>query len=195
MIRVFDFFFSLVGILLLLPVFIIIYLLIIIESKGGGFYSQPRVGLNGKDFKLIKFRSMSKGADKSSLITIGKDSRITKVGHFIRRYKIDELPQLFNVIKGDMSIVGPRPEVRKYVNLYNAEQKKVLKVRPGISDYASIEFVNENEILGNAINPEVTYIEQVMPQKLVLNMKYIERKTVKEYFKIIFLTLKRIIIK
>ena len=131
---------------------------------------------------------MSKGADKSSLITIGKDSRITKVGHFIRRYKIDELPQLFNVIKGDMSIVGPRPEVRKYVNLYNAEQKKVLKVRPGISDYASIEFVNENEILGNAINPEKIYIEQVMPQKLVLNMKYIERQSVKEYFKIIFQT-------
>src|SRR5690606_28246338 len=131
---------------------------------------------------------------KSSLITIGKDSRITQVGNFIRRYKIDELPQLFNVIKGDMSIVGPRPEVRKYVNLYNAEQSRVLKVRPGISDYASIEFVNENEILGNAINPEETYIEQVMPQKLVLNMKYIENQTLSEYFKIIFLTIKRIII-
>ena len=194
MIRLLDIFFSLLGLLILLPVFIILYIAIRLESKGGGFYRQIRVGKEGKDFGLYKFRSMRVGADKKGLITVGgRDPRITKVGYFIRKYKLDELPQLFNVIKGDMSLVGPRPEVRKYVDLYTDEQRKVLSVRPGITDYASIEYVSENEILAQSNNPEKTYIEEVLPDKIKYNMKYIESQSVREYFKVIFLTFYRII--
>lgn len=194
MIRFFDIVFSFLGILLLSPLFLIIYFLIIIESKGGCFYMQNRVGIDGCDFKLYKFRSMAIGSDKKGLITIGgNDSRITKVGLFIRKYKIDELPQLFNVFIGDMSLVGPRPEVRKYVDLYNNKQLEVLTVRPGITDYASIEFVNENEILGSVLDPEKVYIEEIMPNKIKLNLRYIQNKNLIEYFKIIFLTLFKII--
>ena len=193
MIRFLDILFSLMGILVLSPLFLIVYIAIVVGSKGGGFYCQSRVGLNGEDFKLIKFRSMRVGSDKGSLITVGgRDPRITKIGYFVRKYKIDELPQLFNVLKGDMSLVGPRPEVRKYVDLYTDEQKKVLSVRPGITDYASIEYVDENEILGKADNPDEVYIKQIMPDKIKLNMKYIENKSVKEYFKIILLTILKI---
>lgn len=194
MIRFFDVIFSLAGILILLPLFFIIYLLIIIESKGGGFYKQKRVGKNGVDFNLLKFRSMRVGSDKKGLITIGeKDSRMTKMGIFIRRYKIDELPQLFNVLKGDMSIVGPRPEVRHFVQLYTREQLKVLSVRPGITDYASVEYVDENKILGKAVHPEKVYVEEIMPHKIQLNMKYIQNRSLKEYFKVIFITFWHII--
>jgi len=136
---------------------------------------------------------MRVGSDKKSLITIGEcDPRITKTGYFIRRFKLDELPQLFNVLKGEMSLVGPRPEVRKYVDLYTPEQIRVLTVRPGITDYASIEYIDENEILGNATNPEKVYIEEIIPRKIHLNMKYIDNQSVKEYFKIIFLTFWRV---
>jgi lipopolysaccharide/colanic/teichoic acid biosynthesis glycosyltransferase len=194
MIRLFDIVFSIIGIILLLPLFLIIYLLIIVESKGGGFYIQSRVGKDGVDFKLLKFRSMSSGSDKKGLITVGgNDPRITKVGFFIRRYKLDELPQLFNVLIGDMSLVGPRPEVRKYVNLYSKEQLKVLNIRPGITDYASIEYVDENIILGRAKDPKSAYIEGILPDKIRLNMKYIENQNLKEYFHIIFLTFWHII--
>lgn len=193
MTRFFDIVFSFLGILLLSPVFIIIYFLIIFESKGGGFYMQNRVGKQGKDFKLYKFRSMAIGSDKKGLITIGgNDSRITKMGLFIRKYKIDELPQLFNVFVGDMSLVGPRPEVRKYVDLYNGEQLEVLIVRPGITDYASIEYANENEILGSVSDPEEIYVQEILPAKIKLNMKYIKNKNLNEYFKIIFLTFSKI---
>lgn len=193
MIRFLDILFSFLGLIVLSPLLLIIWLLIVLTSKGGGFYKQIRVGKNGYDFKLYKFRSMRVDADKGSLITIGgRDSRITKVGYFIRKFKIDELPQLFNVLKGDMSLVGPRPEVRKYVDLYTDEQKKVLSVRPGITDYASIEYVDENEILGKAENPDDVYINQIMPEKINLNMKYIENQSVKEYFKIILLTVFKI---
>ena len=172
MIRFFDIVFSLLGILLLSPVFLLLYIAICLESKGGGFYKQLRVG-----------------ADKKGLITVGgRDPRITRTGYLIRKYKLDELPQLFNVLKGDMSLVGPRPEVRKYVDLYTDEQKKVLSVRPGITDYASIEYVDENMILGEASDPDRAYIEQIMPDKIRYNMKYICNRSVKEYFKIIFLT-------
>ena len=189
MTRFFDVIFSLVGIVILLPFFFIIYLLIAIESKGGGFYRQIRVGKNGRDFNLLKFRSMRVGSDKKGLITVGeKDSRMTKMGVFIRRYKIDELPQLFNVLKGDMSIVGPRPGLRHFVELYTIEQLKVLSVRPGITDYASIEYVDENKILDSAANPEKVYVEQIMPHKIQLNMKYIQNQNLKEYLKVIFLT-------
>ncbi len=193
MTRFFDFLFSLFGLAILSPLFVIIWLIIILTSKGGGFYKQIRVGKDGVDFHLYKFRSMRKDADKGSLITVGgRDPRITKIGFFIRKFKIDELPQLFNVLKGDMSLVGPRPEVRKYVDLYTDEQNKVLSVRPGITDYASIEYVDENEILGKAGNPDEVYINQIMPDKIKLNMKYIENQSVKEYFKIIFLTVFKI---
>lgn len=194
MIRFLDILFSLLGIILLSPLFLILYVSICLESKGGGFYKQIRVGKDGKDFGLYKFRSMRVGADKQGLITVGgRDPRITKIGYFIRKYKLDELPQLFNVFKGDMSVVGPRPEVRKYVDLYTDEQKKVLSVRPGITDYASIEYVDENEILGKAEDPDKAYIEQIMPDKIRYNMKYINNRSVKEYFKIIFLTIGKII--
>lgn len=196
MIRFFDFLFSLIGIVLLSPLLIIIFFLIVLESKGGGIYAQQRVGLNGLDFKLFKFRSMAVGSDKKSLITIGgNDARITKIGSFIRKYKIDELPQLYNVLTGDMSLVGPRPEVRKYVELYTNEQRRILEIKPGITDYASIEYANENEILGSALDPNEKYIQEIMPAKIELNIKYIENKSLKEYFKIIFLTFHKIVSK
>lgn len=196
MIRFFDLLFSLVGLVLLSPLLIIVYLFIILESRGSGFYTQQRVGLNGIDFKLFKFRSMAVGSDKKGLITIGKnDARITKTGLFIRKFKIDELPQLFNVLIGDMSLVGPRPEVRKYVDLYTNDQRKVLNVKPGITDYASIEYANENEILGKADDPNKMYIDDIMPAKIELNIKYIENKSLKKYFNIIFLTFFKIVSK
>lgn len=193
MIRFFDILFSLLGILLLSPVFIILYVFIRLESKGGGFYRQRRVGRYGRDFYVYKFRSMRVGADKQGLITVGGcDPRITRIGYFIRKYKLDELPQLFNVLTGDMSLVGPRPEVRKYVDLYTDEQREVLSVRPGITDYASIEYVDENTILGQAEDADRAYVEMIMPDKIRYNMKYIDNRSLKEYFKIIFLTLKEI---
>ncbi|MCW8897439.1 MAG: sugar transferase [Flavobacteriales bacterium] len=192
--RLMDIFFSLIGLIVLFPLFLIIALIITLDSKGGVFYKQTRVGKDGKDFKLFKFRSMAVGSDKKGLLTVGgNDSRITKPGYFIRKYKIDELPQLINVFIGDMSLVGPRPEVRKYVDLYNQEQQKVLSVKPGITDYASIAYINENEVLGRSLNPEKTYIEEVMPSKLKLNLKYIGEKSVVTDIKIIFRTIAKII--
>ncbi len=192
--RLMDIFFSLIGLIVLFPLFLVIGLIITLDSKGGVFYKQTRVGKDGKDFKLFKFRSMAVGSDKKGLLTVGgSDSRITKPGYFIRKYKIDELPQLINVFIGDMSLVGPRPEVRKYVDLYNEEQQKVLSVQPGITDYASIAYINENEVLGKSDNPEKTYIEEVMPSKLKLNLKYIEEKSVITDIKIIFKTIAKII--
>ncbi|GHT33557.1 glycosyl transferase [Bacteroidia bacterium] len=194
MIRFFDLLFSFLGLILLLPVFLVIAGFITLDSKGGIFYKQTRVGKDGIDFKLYKFRSMTSGSDKRGLITVGaKDSRITKAGYFLRKYKLDELPQLINVLKGDMSLVGPRPEVRKYVNMYNSEQRNVLSVLPGITDYASIEYMDENKLLGNAVDPDSVYIEQVIPNKIVCNMKYINNHTTQEYFKIIFITLLKIV--
>jgi lipopolysaccharide/colanic/teichoic acid biosynthesis glycosyltransferase len=192
--RLFDIFFSIIGLLILLIPFLIISLLIILDSKGGVFYKQVRVGKDGADFKLFKFRSMRTDADKAGLLTVGgRDSRITRMGYSLRKYKIDELPQLINVLIGDMSLVGPRPEVRKYVDLYNEEQKQVLSVRPGITDYASIEYSNENELLGKAENPEEVYINEIMPAKLELNLKYIAEQGILTDFKIIFRTIGKIL--
>lgn len=192
--RLFDIIFSLLGLVVLLPFFLIISLIIVIDSRGGIFYKQERVGKNELSFLLFKFRSMKTNADKQGLLTVGgRDSRITRVGYFIRKYKIDELPQLINVFIGDMSLVGPRPEVRKYTNLYNEEQKKVLTVKPGITDYASIEYSNENEILGKAENPEQTYITEIMPAKLKLNLKYINEQGLGTDIKIIFKTIAKIL--
>ncbi|MBQ3312747.1 MAG: sugar transferase [Prevotella sp.] len=191
MIRLLDIIFSFVGLVVLSPVLLLIYILIIIESKGHGFYIQERIGKNGQPFGLYKFRTMRIGADADGQLTIGKrDNRVTRIGYYLRRTKIDELPQLFNVLKGDMSLVGPRPEVRKYVNMYSDEQRRVLSVRPGITDYASIEYVNESELLEKAEDPDRLYIETIMPDKIKLNMKYINHYTISEYFKIIFKTFK-----
>lgn len=194
MIRFFDILFSIIGLVLLSPLFTVLYLLIRIESQGGGFYSQERIGKNGKPFKLFKFRSMRIGSDKKGLITIGeKDNRITKTGFILRKYKLDELPQLWNVFIGDMSLVGPRPEVKKYTDLYTEEQKQVLQVRPGISDWASIKYVDENKILGESKDPDDAYVNLIMPNKIKLNMVYIQHQTLGEYFKIIFTTFKEIV--
>lgn len=190
--RIFDILSSLLVLFILSPIFIIIAIWITIDSKGGVFYKHVRVGKNGKEFGLLKFRSMAVGSDKGSQITIGNDARVTKVGQFIRKYKIDELPQLINILKGEMSVVGPRPEVKKYIDLYTDEQLKVLTVLPGLSDYASIEYFDEQKILGKAKNPNKEYIEVVMPEKLKLNLKYISEKSLKTDFRIIVKTLLKI---
>ena len=193
MIRFFDVIFTAGGLIVLSPLFLVLYLLIRLESKGGGFYTQERIGKDGVPFKLYKFRSMRVGSDKKGLITVGgHDPRITKMGYFIRKYKLDELPQLWNVLIGDMSLVGPRPEVEKYTRLYTEEQRKVLSVRPGITDWASIEYVDENVILGQAEDPDKAYIERIMPDKIRYNMKWINNQGIVEYFKIIFCTFFRI---
>lgn len=174
--RIFDFFAALIGIILLSPVLIIVSILIKIDSPGKVMFLQERVGKNGKTFNIYKFRTMVSDAEKlGKQITVGKDSRITKIGSFLRKYKIDELPQLFNVLKGDMSLVGPRPEVPKYVKLYTEEQKKVLTVRPGITDLASLKYSDENDILGKVEEPEKYYINVIMRDKLELNLEYIEK--------------------
>lgn len=193
MIRFFDLLLSLFGLILLLPFFLIISIAIVIGSRGGIFYIQERVGKNNRSFRLVKFRTMHSGADKQGGLTIGAhDSRITNTGFFLRKYKLDELPQLINVLIGEMSLVGPRPELRKYVDLYSEEQKKVLAVRPGITDIASLEYINENEILGVSAHPERTYIEQIMPAKLELNRKFIKDPRLGNYFRIIGQTIKKI---
>jgi lipopolysaccharide/colanic/teichoic acid biosynthesis glycosyltransferase len=192
--RGFDVVSSLIGIILLFPVLLILWICIQLESSGGGFYRQVRVGKDGVDFRLWKFRTMHTGADKKGLLTIGgRDSRVTRIGFYLRKYKLDELPQLINVLVGDMSIVGPRPEVRKYVNLYTSDQLKVISVKPGITDYASIEYSNENELLAQSANPEKTYIEDVLPAKLELNQKYLNEQGFITDLKIIFQTMKKII--
>lgn len=172
---------------------IIIAILIKLDSKGSIFFKQVRVTKNGREFKIFKYRTMRVGSDKFSQITVGKDSRITKVGDFLRKYKLDEIPQLINVLIGDMSLVGPRPEVPKYVALYTEEQREILKVRAGITDYASIEFSNENDILANETDPEKAYIEKIMPRKIELNKKYLSEISVMTDIKIILLTIKKIL--
>lgn len=187
--RVFDFACALIGLALLFPFFLLISIWIKMDSGGDVFYKQLRVGRHNKDFYLYKFRTMAHGSDKKGLITVGNDdSRITKAGGFLRKYKIDELPQLINVLKGDMSLVGPRPEVRKYVDLYSDRQMKVLDARPGITDVASIKFSNENEILRDQEDPEKYYIETVMPEKLDLNLQYLAGRNFFGDIKLIFNT-------
>lgn len=190
MIRLFDLIFSVIGLIILSPLFLLVMLWIVIDSRGPVFYRQVRVGRNGIDFRLFKFRSMRVNADKAGLLTVGgRDNRITNAGYYLRKFKIDELPQLLNVLKGEMSLVGPRPEVRKYVDLYTPDQQKVLQVRPGITDMASIAYKNENELLAKSADPEKTYIEEVMPEKLKLNMVYINDPSLINYLKIIVKTI------
>tara|TARA_B100001287_G_scaffold243285_1_gene219241 strand:- start:531 stop:1121 length:591 start_codon:yes stop_codon:yes gene_type:complete len=191
--RAFDILFSLFAILISSPIIILAALIIKIENFNAPIiFQQQRGGLNQSYFFIFKFRTMTLNADKKGEITIGNDSRITKPGKWIRKFKIDELPQFFNVLKGDMSVVGPRPEVAKYIALYNSEQLKVLSVKPGITDYASIVYFDENQLLGQSENPEKTYTEVIMPNKLKLNLKYIEEKSLYVDLKIIFSTLIKI---
>ena len=191
--RIFDILFSLFAILISSPIIILAALIIKIENFNAPIiFKQQRGGLNQSYFSIFKFRTMTSNADKKGEITVGNDSRITKPGKWIRKFKIDELPQFFNVLKGDMSVVGPRPEVAKYIALYNSEQLKVLSVKPGITDYASIVYFDENQLLGESDDPEKTYIEVIMPNKLKLNLKYIEEKSLYVDLKIIFSTLIKI---
>jgi lipopolysaccharide/colanic/teichoic acid biosynthesis glycosyltransferase len=185
-----DVLFSFAGLVLLSPFFLVIAVLIKATSKGPVFFSQQRVGLHNKDFTIYKFRTMYEGAFKKNTLTIGsKDPRITRIGYFLRKYKLDELPQLYNVLKGEMSLVGPRPELRKYVQLYSPEQQNILSAKPGITDYASIKFRNENDLLAAAANPETYYIEHILPLKLQLNEEYLKNKSLNKYFFIILTTI------
>lgn len=194
--RLFDIIASGCGLIVLSPLFIIVAIWIKLDSEGPVFYKQIRVGRYGRDFKLFKFRSMRVGADKAGLITVGgHDPRVTRSGYFIRKYKLDEFPQLINVFIGDMSLVGPRPEVRKYVDMYTPEQLHVLDVRPGITDLASIRYRNENEILESVANPEQYYIDVIMPDKLQINLEYVATHSFLNDMKLIFKTFWEIISK
>jgi len=194
MLRVFDLIFSFVGVILLLPFLMIIGCAVLFTSKGGIFYTQERIGKNGRPFKLLKFRTMKTGSDKKGLLTVGEnDNRITRVGKVLRKYKIDELPQLLNVLFGTMSLVGPRPEVRKYVDLYTPEQRNVLNVKPGITDYASVYYMDENKLLSTADDPELMYIEEIMPDKIRWNMVFINKPTIANYFNVVWLTIDKLL--
>jgi lipopolysaccharide/colanic/teichoic acid biosynthesis glycosyltransferase len=191
--RLFDIISALIGIIILSPFLMIIALLVVIDSRGGIFYRQIRVGKDTRQFNLLKFRTMYADSDRKGLLTVGmRDNRITRIGYSLRKYKLDELPQLFNVLIGNMSIVGPRPEVPKYVAMYSDEQKKVLSVRPGITDYASIVYANENELLANATDAEDVYVNKVMPSKLKLNLKYIDEMSFTTDIGIILRTIKKV---
>ena len=192
--RLFDIVASGCGLLVLSPVLLVVAIWIKLDSRGPVFYRQVRVGYKNKDFRIFKFRSMRIGSDKGSLVTIGgRDPRITRSGYFIRKYKLDELPQLINVFIGDMSLVGPRPEVRHYVDYWTPDQMHVLDVRPGITDPASIKFRNENELMGQAENPEEYYINVIMQEKIKLYLEYVENASFLYDLKLIFKTFKVII--
>lgn len=194
--RIFDVFFSFLGLLVLFPVWFVIAILIKIDSKGPVFFIQPRVGLNNQDFNIYKFRTMQMESEKRGLLTLGnKDNRITPVGYFLRRYKIDEFPQLINVLMGDMSFVGPRPELRKYVNHYPQEDLIVLSVKPGITGLASIKFRNEVELLKTAKDPEAYFISSIIPEKLKLNKEYLKNKSFWFDLKLISITIYEVVFK
>jgi lipopolysaccharide/colanic/teichoic acid biosynthesis glycosyltransferase len=191
--RIFDFFCSLSGLIILTPVFLIIAVLVAMDSKGSIFFLQERIGKDQLKFKIFKFRTMYIDSDKKGLLTIGMaDSRVTRTGLYLRKFKLDELPQLINVLLGEMSLVGPRPEVSKYVSQYTALEQTIFNIKPGITDYASLEFLNENEILGNVNNPEEVYVKEIMPAKLALNLKYMNEQSFSTDLKIIVKTILRI---
>ena len=171
--RLMDVVFSFFILMAFLPFGLIISICIALESRGGVFYRQERIGLGGKPFMLLKFRSMRPNAELQGKLTVGaRDPRVTRVGAFVRRYKLDEFPQFINVLRGDMSVVGPRPEVMEYVRHYTAEQRKVLDYKPGITDLASISYFEENKLLAKSRDPERTYLEEIMPNKIRINLKY-----------------------
>lgn len=192
--RLFDIVFSLLGLVFLTPIWLLIVVLMLLTSKGPIIYKQVRVGKNNKDFKIFKFRTMHVNADKMGLLSVGdRDPRITQIGYYLRKFKLDELPQFANVLKGDMSFVGPRPEVRKYVNFYNQDQMQVFKARPGITDLASIAFRNESELLANQEDPDSFYINVIMPKKLQINLDYLKERTLIKDIGVIFKTFLAII--
>ena len=192
--RLFDVTSSGIALLLLAPLLATTGVLIALESRGGMLYRQQRIGRNGQPFTILKFRSMSVGSDRSGLLTVGdNDQRITRMGRILRKTKLDELPQLWNVLRGEMSIVGPRPEVSRYVDLYNDHQRQVLTVRPGLTDLASLAYIDENELLAASEEPEQTYIQEVMPRKLELSLSYIQQRSLLLDVKIILLTIGRIV--
>lgn len=192
--RIFDILFSVSVLLLFSPILFIIGVLIILESRGGIFFSQKRIGKKEQPFQILKFRTMFSDSEKKGQITVGdRDPRITRVGFFLRKYKLDELPQFWNVLIGEMSIVGPRPEVPYYVNFYTKNQRQVFKVKPGITDYASLKYFDENVLLGKSENPEQTYIHEIMPQKLALNLEYVNNYSFPTDLKIIGKTILRVL--
>jgi lipopolysaccharide/colanic/teichoic acid biosynthesis glycosyltransferase len=194
--RSFDVIFSSLGFIVLAPILCVIAIIIKFDSKGPVLFIQPRVGLHNKNFNIFKFRTMYMESENKGLLTIGnRDSRITKVGFFLRRYKIDEFPQLINIIKGDMSFVGPRPELRKYVNYYSPEDMIIFSVRPGITGLASIEFRNEVELLKSPKNPETFFIESIIPEKNKLNKIYISNYNFWLDLKLIFITIFKVLTK
>lgn len=168
-------------------------ILIPLDGTGGPFYRQIRVGKDGKEFSLIKFRTMVRRADRSGKLTVGADPRVTRIGAFLRRYKLDEFPQLINVLKGDMSIVGPRPEVPEFVEHYGPNQRRVLSVRPGLTDEASLAYIQEERLLENAEDPHRTYLEEILPEKVRLNLRYVEEQSMRKDIALILQTLRRII--
>lgn len=191
----FDLFFSLIGIIITIPILILVSIMVKLTSKGPIIFKQERVGKNKKIFYIYKFRTMTDCDDKASdrQVTVINDQRITRIGRILRKYKIDELPQLYNVLKGDMSFVGPRPEVKKYVKFYEEEYDEILKIKPGITDLASIEYIDENTIISKYSDPEKIYIEEVLPKKLMLNKRYIEEMSIKNDILLILKTIKKII--
>lgn len=193
--RTFDLFFSLIGIIITIPILILVSIMINLTSKGPIIFKQERVGKNKKIFYIYKFRTMTDCDDRASdrQVTVINDQRITRIGRILRKYKIDELPQLYNVLKGDMSFVGPRPEVKKYVKFYEEEYDEILKIKPGITDLASIEYIDENTIISKYSDPEKVYIEEVLPKKLMLNKRYIEEMSIKNDILLILKTIKKII--
>lgn len=194
--RAFDLIFSILGLILLFPLLLFISLLIKLDSKGPVLFMQGRVGKNNIDFDIYKFRTMRIQSDEKGLLTLGnKDSRITRIGYFLRRYKIDEFPQLINIIKGNMSFVGPRPELRYYVNFYNEDDMEIFKVRPGITGLASLKYRNEVELLKQAEDPETFFIETIIPDKLKFNKAYIKKQNFFFDLKLIALTIIKVIAK
>ncbi len=192
--RIFDIVVTLFIGIFLFPIALIVSIMILLECGGGVFFKQERVGQYGKPFYLWKFRTMKRNSEALGQLTIGmKDNRITKLGTFLRKYKLDEIPQLINVLSGEMSLVGPRPEVKKYVDLYTPEQRKILNAKPGITDYASLEYFKENEILGNAADPEKAYIEEIMPHKLRINQKFLRSSGLSQDINVLYLTALRIL--
>lgn len=191
--RTFDILFALVLLLLLLPLLMLFALAVAVTSPGGAFFRQVRIGKDALPFRLLKFRTMRPGSESQGQLTIGgRDPRITGVGYFLRKTKLDELPQLWNVLAGEMSVVGPRPEVPKYVALYSVEQRKVLSLRPGITGMASIDYIDENEMLARSADPEKIYIEEVMPAKLALDLKYVRERSLMLDLRIILATVGKV---
>ena len=192
--RIFDIVFSLFALLITLPLVLIAVIFIKLDDYHSPvLFKQKRGGINMNYFSIYKFRTMRISSENKGKLTVGNDNRISKPGKWIRKFKIDELPQFINVLKGEMSVVGPRPEVEKYILLYNDEQKKIFRVKPGITDYASIAYFNENKLLGESNDPEKTYVEKIMPDKLKLNLKYIEEQSLLVDIKVIFKTILKII--